>query len=135
MHSICRLEKKAHDTCYFSKRKSCNVRFSCDLQGHFACTFQHSVSARTGLLQRAPGPKSTTIMNGLIPRLVQNMPNTEGTLCIVKQMDRSRVCLFRSSPKIKSKNSKIEQIRQKSSPCTLVLPQRSREVSPQDPLD
>ena len=80
--------KKAHDTCYFPKRSRCDFRFSCDLQGHFACTLQHSLSDRTGLLQSAPGPKLTIIINSLVPRLVQHMQNTKIPLHR-KQLDRS----------------------------------------------
>ena len=32
--------------CYSPKRLRCDFRFSCDLQGHFACTLQHSVADR-----------------------------------------------------------------------------------------
>ena len=41
-----------------------DFRFSCDLQVHFACTLQHSVSGRVELLS-VPAPKVTTIINGL----------------------------------------------------------------------
>ena len=103
---ICRLQRKAHDTCFFPKRSRCEFRFSCNLQGDFACTLQHSVPDRIGLLRSAQGPKLTTIINhGLVPRLVQHEQNTEGTHCIVKPQDRSRV--FRSSPKINSNQSRI----------------------------
>ena len=62
------------------QRLRCDFRFSCELQSHFACTLQHSVSDRIGLLQSAPGPKLMTILNGLVPRLVRNEQNTVGTL-------------------------------------------------------
>ena len=68
MRLICRLNRKAHDTCYFPKRSRFVFRFSCDLQGRFACALQHILPDRIGLLQSAPGPKVTTIINGLVPR-------------------------------------------------------------------
>ena len=57
MRSICRLNRKAHDTCYFSKCSRFDVQFSCDLQGRFACALQHILPGRLRLLESAPGPK------------------------------------------------------------------------------
>ena len=39
--------------------------FSCDLQGHFASTHLQSSSGRVALLQSSPGPKLTSIINGV----------------------------------------------------------------------
>ena len=64
------------------------------------CMYTSTVFDRIGLFRCAQGPKLTTVINGLAPRLVQHKQNT-GTNCIVKPQDRSRV--FRSSPKINSK--------------------------------
>ena len=66
-----------------------DFRFSCDMQDRFACTLQHIVADRIGLLQSAPGPKVTTIINGLIPR----------------QMRRERIIIFE-----KLRNCKTKQI-------------------------
>ena len=40
-----------------------DFRFSCDLQGQFACTLRPSSSDRVVLLRRSPDPKLTPIKN------------------------------------------------------------------------
>ena len=76
MRLICRLNRKAHDTCYFPEPSRFGFWFSCDLQGRFACAFQHMLPDRIGLLQSAPGPKVTTIINGLEPRQMRRKINS-----------------------------------------------------------
>ena len=92
-----------YDTCYFPKRSRFDFRFSCNLQGHFACTLRHRVPDRIGLLQSAPCSKLTTTINGLVPQQIRHKQNTEGTYCVVKELHRSRVYTFRSSLKINSR--------------------------------
>ena len=130
MHWICRLKRNAHDKCYFQSVHVVIFGSAVICRVIFACTLQHSVSDRIRLFQSAPGPKLTSIINGFVPRIVQH--NTELTHCLVKQLDRSRVNMFRSSPKINSRRTNIGQMRRELNPRILFLPQRSIEMSSQE---
>ena len=74
------------------------VIFRVILHVHFDTVFKDKI----GLLGSVSGPKLTTIMNRLVPYLFRHKQNTEGTHSIVKEQDRTRVHMFRSSPKIHS---------------------------------
>ena len=54
-------EEKSTRPVLLSKAFTCDFQFSCNLQGHFACTLQHSVADRIGLLRSATDFSANTL--------------------------------------------------------------------------